>query len=130
MVEGCCSLAGPCYDHTLGYCYDDDSSNPEYCLDAINCASCFQNSRCGGLRHESAMFVESEECPRGFAGCIVAAPCYDHAIGLCNEDGLFRLIVPKHPRRAIHVSLKVDAVAMESLAYDGIAHFQPQTEPN
>jgi hypothetical protein len=99
-----CADAAPCYDHALGICGEDSVITSPDCAQAVPaCNVCFPNSRCGGLADsepvsepvaepvapdESGVFVESDVCTAGFAGCADAAPCYDHSMGVCGEDGV------------------------------------------
>jgi len=86
-----CADASPCYDHDVGVCGEDGVIISDECASAVPfCNPCFPNSRCGTLGVEedgSSTFVESDSCPPEFALCADAAPCYDHTLGLCAEDG-------------------------------------------
>jgi hypothetical protein len=85
-----CAEASPCFDHTLGTCFEDGSVIDD-CQEALPCGPCFPNSRCGSsvalVVDESAMFVESDICGLDFVGCAEASPCFDHTSGACFEDG-------------------------------------------
>jgi len=84
-----CAEAAPCFDHTIGLCAEDGSISAPDCAEAGQfCGSCFPKSRCGVEEESnSVLFVESEACSPELAGCAEAAPCFDHDIGLCAEDG-------------------------------------------
>ena len=98
-----CAEAAACYDHTLGLCAEDGTISDPSCAAAVPfCDTCFPNSRCGTLEaegdssnssaideslDESGAFISSEACSPELSGCAEAAPCFDHSIGFCGEDG-------------------------------------------
>merc|ERR1712008_402373 len=43
------------------------------------------------LADESALFLESDQCPAIFAQCKGASACYDHTLGVCGMDGVVSL---------------------------------------
>merc|ERR1712003_105542 len=57
--ESPCSETGSCFDHAIG-CAEDGSFAIERCVEALPCAPCLPNSRCGG---EAAVAEAGESEP-------------------------------------------------------------------
>jgi len=97
ILELGCAEAGPCFNHDMGICQEDGTFSIVDCeMAAPGCAPCYPNSRCGGEAaisdvDESAVPVESDACGSDVLelGCAEAGPCFNHAWGICLEDGTF-----------------------------------------
>jgi hypothetical protein len=91
-----CALEGPCFDHTRGVCLEDGNITQADCLGAhLWCKPCFSNSRCGSLNATtfdvSGLSVESDICGPELANCVLEGPCFDHTMGVCQENGTIAL---------------------------------------
>jgi len=101
-----CKPATECFNHNTGICaFDGEILTVECQPAASRCKPCFPYSRCGlgevptdtqadtpadssqSGGDESGLFVESYTCGLSHASCANSGPCFDHALGLCDEDG-------------------------------------------
>jgi hypothetical protein len=91
-----CADANTCFNHDMGLCAEDGSFSNTLCDQAVDCAPCYPNSRCGSSAaaeepSDTGVFTPNDDTCSGpeFELCEAAAGCFDHSTGACGEDGNF-----------------------------------------
>lgn len=96
-----------CFRHT-GACKEDGSFAGKQCQQAVLCAPCYANSRCGSLKKDDPDLPEAmiygETCTKDstFARlCKPAWRCFSHTAGACKEDGTWVSQFSKQCKQAV-----------------------------